>query len=96
MFRRCSPGWKGKRYPFSEGNRKGRHGGRSYIAGHTAALAGVGWVEGNRQEAKLRHFLCVQAGGLLLYRTERTADGNSGQLALCAFRLYISAASVMP
>ena len=81
MFRRCSPGWKGKRYPFSEGNRKGRHGGRSDIAGHTAALASVGWVEGNRQEAKLCHFLCVQAGGLLLYRTERTADGNDGQLA---------------
>ena len=54
--------------------------------GVAAALAGVGRVEGNRQEAKLRHFLRVQTGGLLLYRTERTADGNGGQLALCALR----------
>ena len=59
---------------------------RCYIAGHTAALAGVGRIEGNRQEAKLRHFLRIQTGGLLLYRTERTADGNSRQLALCAPR----------
>ena len=59
---------------------------RSDIAGHTAALAGVGRVEGNCQEAKLRHFLRVQAGGLLLYRAKRTADSNSGQLALRALR----------
>lgn len=59
---------------------------RSDIAGHTAALACIGRIEGNRQKAKLCHFLCVQTGGLLLYRTERTADGNSGQLAHCALR----------
>ena len=59
---------------------------RSNIARLTAALAGVGRVEGNRQEAKLRHFLRIQAGGLLLYRTERPADGNSGQLALRTLR----------
>ena len=59
---------------------------RSNIAGCTAALTGIGRVEGNRQEAKLRHFLRIQTGGLLLYRTERTADGNGGQLALCAPR----------
>ena len=59
---------------------------RCYIARHTAALAGVGRVKGNRQEAKLCHFLRIQTGGLLLYRTERTADGNGGQLALCALR----------
>ena len=59
---------------------------RSDIAGCTAALAGIGRVEGNRQEAKLRHFLRIQTRGLLLYRTERTADGNGGKLALCALR----------
>ena len=36
---------------------------RCYIAGCTTALAGIGRVKGNRQEAKLRHFLRVQTGG---------------------------------
>ena len=59
---------------------------RCHIARLTAAFAGIGRVKGNRQKANLRHFLRVQTGGLLLYRTERTADGNGGQLALCVLR----------
>ena len=62
---------------------------RCDITGHTAALTGVGRVEGNRQEAKLRHFLRIQAGGLLLYRTERTADGNGGQRLRALRRVQI-------
>ena len=30
-----------------------------------AALAGVGRIEGNRQEAELRHFLRIQTGGFI-------------------------------
>ena len=59
---------------------------RSDIAGCTAALAGVGRVEGNRQEAKLCHFLRIQTGGLLLHRAKRAADGDGGQFAFRVLR----------
>ena len=54
---------------------------RRYISWLTAALAGEGRVEGQRQKAALRHRLRVQAGGLLLHRAERAAHRDSGKPA---------------
>ena len=59
---------------------------RCYIAGHAAALSGIGRVEGKREKAQLRHLLRIKAGRLLLHRAKRTADGDSGQLAFRVLR----------
>ena len=57
------------------------------VPGLSAALAGIGRIEGNGEIAILRHLLHVQSGGLLLHCTEWT---------LTVFGVYRSAASVMP
>ena len=59
---------------------------RCHIAGRTAALTGIGRVEGNREKAQLRHFLRIKAGRLLLHRAKRTADGDGRQLAFHILR----------
>lgn len=66
------------------------------VPGLSAALAGIGRIEGNGEIAILRHLLRVQSGGLLLHCTEWTPTAMAGSSPTAFFDVYRSAASVMP
>ena len=66
------------------------------VPGLSAALAGIGRIEGNGEIAILRHLLRVQSGGLLLHCTEWTLTAMAGSSPTAFFGVYRSAASVMP
>ena len=57
-----------------------------HVSGLTAALAGEGRIESQRQESALCHGLRIQAGALFLDRAERSAHGNGRQSSLCCLR----------
>ena len=68
----------------------------SNIPGLSAALAGKRRVKGKCQKAVLRHSLCIQAGGLFLYRANGPLTAIAGSFPAASFGAYKSAASVMP
>ena len=60
--------------------------GRVHRPGEAAGFAGEGGIEGDGEEAALRHRLCVETGGLLLAGAEGAGDSQRRELALCMLR----------